>query len=1014
MKRQLIVLAIAAVFLAPAVFACSSQGPQDPVTGLITYPGNYTGAPEDAKTEVPPDLIGTPFEGGKFIKAWSGNDMKVIIVPVGTTLGFEGVIQSTDPNVGRPSAWEEGQKANLYGTTVDQAPKPAWTISGNGRGDYRDGSAPPVPGALAYREFENPAKCIIVDDTPAVKALWKLSYDPETAKKMIYFAAQDPLKRALLEEKLSGTGLTLDTILNSTGLPKNDFGVKDWDVEKVIEPNVDANVVRGEFDTYLPHGSGDSEPLPAQIARTYLIPGGGTATHTVMVYPRVRKTIKAGYIAMQEWYPSGNYNTKYLITPPSGTVTEKMQSRLEFSFKTPTSPDYWTVDLNSGLESTKDCVWCWIEGDQIPKPENAPVANESDAYTIDTNPSTMAVGGVFVRGYYSSGASSVGRNTVVRVVVVDTKPPATFEWLNYSDGLKAVAGKALKDTVADGSDPSIKFKVYDNNPVIGASTYNSILTLFPEMDQMAFYEGGKAGNDVGMTSDDPKHPFQAFKRFIEPVKDGFTAAALNPQLVYNVNVPAYIGLKVTDDRFPSNNGKFALPTQKFQWKSTGFDPTLQITNRKIYDENGNAVADLDALGEEFLGFSSFDVEVPLEKLKEPMGFNFAENSKAYSLSLGKELSDDIQIPPGIPVFNKILQNYKWSTKALKVFPVCSDGIGNQSPSVADLTDIVSKKFSGVEVTSDKNAVCKWTDPNSIILDDPVPGTPIPAGSFGGCTKAGGNPTAWGPFLNVTQLKDETKPYIALEILNAKNNQRVMYGNLAALARSPEYWSAFKSAGAKDAIRVVETNASEAEYIEPAEKQVEAEEWVFDGEKDVSSLIDFQTNLETFRPWFYAVDKTIEVEPDFWKNHWTNAGADAPRYKLAYQHDTRERLVFRYWAWDNINGFNHDEGNSGLNIMGTSEKFNVAGGKKVLAKCEMLDKPACPNTGGVVPEAQFWPDYIFHNPSLSGATGGNYEECSLSLSVKDESGNARQLKVYFNIAVPGTEIIRTLEDKRERK
>ncbi|HNW34565.1 MAG TPA: hypothetical protein PKM25_06520, partial [Candidatus Ozemobacteraceae bacterium] len=463
---------------------------------------------------------------------------------------------------------------------------------------------------------------------------------------------------------------------------------------------------------------------------------------------------------------------------------------------------------------------------------------------------------------------------------------------------------------------------------------------------------------------------------------------------------------------PSNKGKFVLPVQKFLWKSAGADSALQITNRTIYDSNGNAVSDLDALGEEFMGFSSFDVEVPLESLKEPMGFNFAEKSKPYSLD-GLKLPAGI--PAGVPVFDGKLQSYKWSNKALKIFPVCSDGIGNQSPSPAAVADIVGTKFSGVEVTSANNAVCKWSDPASN-LEGAVAGTVIPAGSLGGCTKNGGNPTSWGAFLNITQLKDESKPYIALEILNAKNNQRVVYGNLAAQARSPKYWEAFKNAGKADAVQVLDSNASEAEYIGVASKQAETEEWVFDGEKDVSSLIDFQTNLETFRPWFYAVDKAIEVEPDFWNNHWTSAGTDGSGYKLAYQHDTRERLVFRYWAWDNVNGFNFNSSNypSGLEIKNGAEKFNAAGGNKVLAKCEMLDKPAWPNSGGVVPEDQFWPDYIFHNPSLSGSTGGSYEECSLALSVKDESGNARRIKVYFNIAVPGTEIIRTLEDKRERK
>jgi hypothetical protein len=228
-RKMFFILAFLLVFInADSLFACSAQGPADPVTGLIAYPPGA--GHSEGLTSLPSGLEGTPFQNGTYFKGWTGagkeSAMKLIVVPAGTTLAFEGVIESTTTTE-RPPHWEEGTVKGVGGTTVDSAAPPEWTINGNGRGDYRDGNIPPAIPGLKFVNFESPPSVIIAPDTPNEKALWKLTYDRDTAVRVLVSIWNDPIVRAtFLSDENIPTGFDMEEIANRAKEPMADEGAK--------------------------------------------------------------------------------------------------------------------------------------------------------------------------------------------------------------------------------------------------------------------------------------------------------------------------------------------------------------------------------------------------------------------------------------------------------------------------------------------------------------------------------------------------------------------------------------------------------------------------------------------------------------------------------------------------------------------------------------------------------------------------------------------------------------------
>ncbi len=1019
---------VAVLVLSSAAFGCSSKGPQDPYTGLITYPpGNGSPAGVTSVPVVP----GTPFNG-TFYKAWNAKNMQVIIVPVGTQLSFEGVIKSATPlNPPRPNFWEEGQVNNEYGTTVENAPRPTWTISGNGRGDFRGDPPPPLPGGLSLKPFETRANCMIVDDTPAVKALWKLTYDQDAALNMLWQAYNDPVYKSMIDSDLTNAGFPegtdFSTILQNAREPEFDFGAKSLNEYEISPTGPDGVAgLRNGLVTALPHDEhtgclSTEDP----VTRTFKKPGG--ATYSVSLPSRAKYLVKAGYIAMQEWYPSGRYNTKYLITPPSGTTFEYGNSRLVKKFTTPTAPDYWVLDLNSGLESCKDCVWCWIEATGVLKPEESVVPEEN--YTSSDpskrrayyqfDPNSVAIGGVFVRGYYQAGASTAGRNTLVYVVVVDTERPATFDWLTNQTGLTGETGKTLGETMAT----PLKFRIYDNNPLLGANTHNSIFTEFPNLASFEFIQADKRpGGGPNVTS-----VYTQYLAPLVPTAGGvFSVANLKPAVYYNVCVPCPLGFKVSGvdpakyaGPFPLLRDRLVVPAQRFVWKK--IDTGITITGRQIYKKNGAPVSDLAALQVDTAwdGYSSVDFTVDSSAFVEPMGVLFGEGAKRYDLKFADAKIDAPSVLPtnGVPVLSDKIQFYPWSDKGIKVFPSVQDGVGNQSPVADEVNAIIGTKFSGIDLKDSTDRVSQWSDPAG--LDGSVSPNPIMGGLLEATLPAprvsGVNP--WGKFLYVKEIKDRGRPMVALEITNAKSEKAVVYGNLAAMGDLPGYYTALEKAGGSGWAVANDTNVG-SKFFTAAGTQEAEEAWEFKAGVNDDLYLRFQECVSNgkFRPWMFAVPNNTPVGFPAWGSDYWNGKDTYNNDRIAYQQGNRDRLLFRYWAWDNINMFNTGDAAApcGVKLQPGDRDFNAVCSDKRTALVTLIDKPVYSTGDGKVPASKvWWPDYIFQNPSHRKS--GDYEECSITLEVQDEANNpTRKLKVFFRVPSPAVEMIRTLEDNRERR
>jgi len=1022
------------VFSPLDLMACSAKGPADPVTGLISYPPG-TGHSE-GQSSVPTDgLEGTPFQGGKYYKGWVGagteQAVKLLVVPAGTKLAFEGVIESTT-TTNTPPHWEEGKMKGVGGTTVDAAPLPAWTISGNGRGDYRDGTFPPAAVGLKYVNFEAPPSVIIAPDTPNEKAIWKLTYDRETAVRVLVSVWNDPIARATFME--SGTvpaDFDMDEIAAAAKEPQGDDGAKslsDYELSSTGSSGVQG--LKDGLDSTLTQRSGTVMQTSGVISRTFK--DADDADFTVDMAEEARVIVKAGYVAMQgaadmDFYPTGRYNTKYFITPPSSDQYEVGKAKVALDFSTPTAPDYWIVDLHSGLESARDCVWCWIEVEAELKPEGTKITDQSDVKNFyDIREGSYAVGGVFVRGLYQSGNSSAGRNTMVYVVVADTQPPAHYNWVNSA--ASGETGKALES--------SIQFRVYDNNPVIGAEgSHNNIFSVFGEMADFEYVEAGKRPQNL---EDNP----DVFTRYLEPVKDGFDEKNLRPTLHYNVCVPAYAGFKVAGDAktytgpLPLVDDRLVLPLQKFVWKSVAPDK-ITVSDFTIHDVSGAEASTLGALADEpnWKGYSSYLVTVAADGMDEPMGFGLADNSAAYTLSISSDLKAAAptkkMLSEGIPVDENKVQFFGWN-KALKMFVSASDGIlvrnsypmadinyawSNRSPRFTgdeSVGKVLGNKFSGAEIAfaaATTDFLCTVKEPANVdrfalkLEVDKV----IKGGSLGGCTLPAGISSpdgAWGRFAYVASLADKGRPNIALEVLNSKNEKAAVFGNLYAMGESDNLAKAIEGADTDNWVHAADSNTGDKTYSSTS-SYYEDTAWEFkeDIENDLYMAMKNSMDAGTFKPWLFAFPSSDQAK--LWKTGYWNGADTFNNKRLAFQQGSRDRLVFRYWVYDNINPFNLAGGvpNGVKTYAAGRERFKSVSGF-VTSEIRLTDVPGY--RGEVALDKVWWPDYIFHNPS-----GGSSEECSITLKAEDEVNNARTLKLWFRIIPPSRELIRTIEDRRNR-
>ncbi len=1021
-------LLLACFLMSQPCWACSGSGPADPVTGMITYP------PEAGKgTAIPStsDLAGTPFEGGKFYKGWKGKEMKLMVVPVGTTLAFEGVIQSTTGSA--PEYWEEGIENELKGTTVDEAPKPTWTISGNGRGDFR-GTVPPTAAGFDFKMFEQPPSCMIVDDTPAVKALWKLTYDRDSAISMLMAAWNDPVLKLSIT---SGGGIPsdfdMDEVVSSGREPMADDGAKDLN-EYEISPTGSDGVdgLREGLDSTLTQRSGTIFGTSAPISRDFVDPDGNPITVT---YPEQgRMIVKAGYIAMQEWYPSGRYNTKYYITPPSAETYEVGNSKLQLSFNTPSIPDFWVIDLHSGLESCKDCIWAWIELEGILKAEGSTISDPTDMRNFyEVIPNTYAVGGVFVRGYYQSGNSSAGRNTKTYVAVADTRSPAHYRWL--TSGLQGETGKTLGET-----NSVVKFRVFDNNPVIGASSFNSVFTE-PDLEGLSAFQFVPATLKpvIGATSIG-----EVFTKYLAPFQDAtteFPRELLKPELYYSYCSPAYASLKVKSGAqkeypgpIPIVNDRVVYPLQRFLWTKVDSD-SITVDNFKMYTPDGNTCTSLGDLLDmpNWKGYSSYDVTVNMTTgAKEPMGFGYSDKSKGYAISLNDlelETPATSKLADGVPVADGKIRFWGWEDKGVKMFGAAGDGV-NQSPRASSVEKIINSKFAAMPrpISEPKKVdyVCFSEEPttfNHLLSGQTL--TTICMGDVLGnaCNYPPSIPPAelpidfaWGKFQYISSLEDKGKPNIALEVLNSKNEKRVIYGNLYADGEHEKICEALTGAGASNWVGLVGSNSESVAYTSAAAYDSN-DFWEFKDKVDDDLYMAMKSNMDEgkFQPWLFAFPAAFNNNKIWPKGYWN--GVDTYNSdRLAFHQGSSDRLVFRYWTWDNINmlypghtnfpcGVKELPGDGAAAMYSNSRFKNVIGFQTCGVK--LIDRPG--NNGEVLNNKKvWWPDYIFHNPS-----SGDTQECSLQLTCEDESGNERKLKLWFNVIAPKKEMIRTLEDKRNR-
>lgn len=1051
MQRNRFLLAWVILLISAApIFACDGGGPSDPVTGLIVYQNGQGGTSVPSSPETDQNNV---------VKGWNsaGTRADYIFLFTGSTVGFEGIIQG---GTTAPSDWEEGRARGEKGYKVAEAPAPSWTISGNGRGDFRDGFTIPTPSGFTYKMFEKNADCMIAAGTPAVKAVWKLSYDQNSALNIIaaYLGRLQntgDIRYQLLQQEIPGFSISnLNFIKDNTQYHNTDVLSYNNYVIDYDERNPD--ILRQGLCEALPFSEGSVVNLDfterefAYSAREYNATLGRYEDVTKTFYKNLplRKVtlVKCGYVAMQEWYQTGQYSTHYYVYPPYGTSQGSQvltgsrftEARLSYTFTTPCFPSYWTFDLHSGLETCKDCVYTWIEVTKYLKDSGTVVsglnAPETEFYSRTDSADDIAIGGVFVRGYYQNGGSSAGRNTTIYVSVLDREPPAKFTWVNpanptQEDFAVPLAAKSGEKPTTAGN--KLRIRVYDDNPMIGAApgTFNTLNRTTVSGLNYRFAGAGNAGAILSSYYND----------YMQKTSAGF-ASSLKPRLVYNVCIPTYLGMKLRSDKdpgaYPVFFDRMVIPAQRFVWKEISPN-SATVVARQLYSKNGTKVSNPGGLidSDKWDGYSSYDVEFTMGEFTR-MGYHFADNSEAFDLPMG--IFEDFSAPPppdGIQFTgaaeSRTLKFAEWSPKSLKLFAVGSDGL-NEVPDAASLNAIKALKYSGVELSgANADNVGTWVESGVSAKPPVLDGAVLKGGRL-----SNGPQGKWGKYAYVSSVVDEGRPNIALEILNTKNNRRIYYGNFRSGAgQSDKYWEAFGRAESSSAWVDAANESNDAEKGYASDDTENVATWTFrygvtsnhqaamGFEGPIDWLMSFESALEknNFRPALFSLPENhytsrfLAGNAISQSNYW-NGKTTYNNNMMAYISSARTRLVFRYWTWDNINPFflSHSSPN-GMEVKASKKDAN----DKSTAAVVLVDKPVF-EAAGEVDDANYWPDYIFNNPggagtdNPDGTPANSNSECSLSLTAKDERGNSRHLKLFFTILGTDQEVIRTLEDRRERR
>ena len=553
-------------------------------------------------------------------------------------------------------------------------------------------------------------------------------------------------------------------------------------------------------------------------------------------------------------------------------------------------------------------------------------------------------------------------------------------------------------------------------------SHNNIYSVFG--DDLADFEYVEAGKRPLNLEDNP----DVFTRYLEPVKDGFNEKNLRPTLHYNVCVPAYAGFKVAGDAkayagpLPLVDDRLVMPLQKFVWKSVAPDK-ITVSDFTIHNESGADASTLDSLSDEpnWKGYSSYLVTVAADGMDEPMGFGLADNSAAYTLSISSDLKAAAptkkMLSEGIPVDENKVQFFGWN-KALKMFVSASDGIlvrnsypdgdinyawSNRSPRFTgdeSVGKVLGNKFSGAEIAfaaATTDFLCTVKEPANVdrfalkLEVDKV----IKGGSLGGCTLPAGISSpdgAWGRFAYVASLADKGRPNIALEVLNSKNEKAAVFGNLYAMGESDNLAKAIEGADTDNWVHAADSNTGDKTYSSTS-SYYEDTAWEFkeDIENDLYMAMKNSMDAGTFKPWLFAFPSSDQAK--LWKTGYWNGADTFNNKRLAFQQGSRDRLVFRYWVYDNINPFNLAGGvpNGVKTYAAGRERFKSVSGF-VTSEIRLTDVPGY--RGEVALDKVWWPDYIFHNPS-----GGSSEECSITLKAEDEKNNADTMKLWFRIIPP---------------
>jgi hypothetical protein len=229
-----------------------------------------------------------------------------------------------------------------------------------------------------------------------------------------------------------------------------------------------------------------------------------------------------------------------------------------------------------------------------------------------------------------------------------------------------------------------------------------------------------------------------------------------------------------------------------------------------------------------------------------------------------------------------------------------------------------------------------------------------------------------------------------------------------MGESDNLGKAIEGAGTDDWVHAPDSNLDDKTYMS-ASVYYNDNAWEFKDDIENDLYLPMKDSMDTgkFKPWLFAFPAADQAK--LWKNGYWNGADTYNNKKMAFQQGSRDRLVFRYWAFDNINPCNLTAAVANgvkTDSAPARERFKSVSGY-VTAEIKLTDVPGY--QGEVAVDKVWWPDYIFHNPS-----GGSSEECSLTLKAEDDKNNSRTMKLWFRIIPPSRELIRTIEDRRNRE